>query len=96
MPDHLDIYGTAAAVEEAFIEFSEKLKTGGTADPQKWIADSKAGKGHHGQLKPIAERRQADTMPENIRIEEGSYYLMFREWTGYEESEAEHGRDAQC
>src|SRR6187399_1099291 len=27
--DHLDIYGTAAAVEQAFIDFSRKLKTDG-------------------------------------------------------------------
>ena len=29
-PDHLDIYGTAEAMEEAFIEFSGKLKSGGS------------------------------------------------------------------
>src|SRR5678810_1094948 len=28
-PDHLDIYGTAQAMEEAFIDFSEKMKPGG-------------------------------------------------------------------
>lgn len=28
-PDHLDIYGTAEEVENAFIQFSEKVKTGG-------------------------------------------------------------------
>lgn len=28
--DHLDIYGTAEAVQEAFIEFSKKIKSGGT------------------------------------------------------------------
>jgi UDP-N-acetylmuramate--alanine ligase len=27
--DHLDIYGTAEAVDEAFIDFSSKLKPGG-------------------------------------------------------------------
>jgi len=27
--DHLDIYGTAAEVQQAFIEFSGKLKPGG-------------------------------------------------------------------
>lgn len=29
-PDHLDIYGTAESVEDAFIEFSGRLKPGGT------------------------------------------------------------------
>jgi UDP-N-acetylmuramate--alanine ligase len=28
-PDHLDIYGTPEAVEEAFIQFSQKIKPGG-------------------------------------------------------------------
>ena len=28
--DHLDIYGTGEAVEEAFIAFSKKIKSGGT------------------------------------------------------------------
>src|SRR4030095_9919592 len=28
-PDHLDIYGTAGAMEQAFIAFSQKLKPGG-------------------------------------------------------------------
>ncbi len=28
-PDHLDIYGTGEAVEEAFVSFSRRLKTGG-------------------------------------------------------------------
>lgn len=29
-PDHLDIYGSAGHVEQAFIDFSKKVKTGGT------------------------------------------------------------------
>ena len=28
-PDHLDIYGTAEAMEQAFIDFSGKIKEGG-------------------------------------------------------------------
>jgi UDP-N-acetylmuramate--alanine ligase len=28
-PDHLDIYGTAEEVEDAFIQFSRKVKLGG-------------------------------------------------------------------
>jgi UDP-N-acetylmuramate--alanine ligase len=27
-PDHLDIYGTAEAMEQAFIDFSHKLRPG--------------------------------------------------------------------
>ncbi|MDO6435484.1 UDP-N-acetylmuramate--L-alanine ligase [Flavitalea sp. BT771] len=44
--DHLDIYGTAGAVEEAFIDFSGKIKQGGTLI-SKWgltrAADLKGG-----------------------------------------------------
>jgi UDP-N-acetylmuramate--alanine ligase len=28
-PDHLDIYGTTEAMEQAFIDFSKKIKPGG-------------------------------------------------------------------
>lgn len=71
-PDHLDIYGTGAAVEEAFIAFSRKIKTGGTLIHKK------------GLRIPMPERaiteltyslndRQADSYAGDIRIEEGSY-----------------------
>ena len=36
--DHLDIYGTASAVEEAFIEFSSRVKPGGLLLSRKGLA----------------------------------------------------------
>ena len=36
-PDHLDIYGTAEAFEQGFIDFSEKIKPGGLLIQQVWI-----------------------------------------------------------
>ncbi|MDP4129358.1 MAG: UDP-N-acetylmuramate--L-alanine ligase [Bacteroidota bacterium] len=70
--DHLDIYGTAAAVEEAFIDFSRKIKAGGTLiskyglpipDPEKSIRQIRYGLNDHN----------ADVYAENIRIDGGSY-----------------------
>ena len=39
--DHLDIYGTAEAMEQAFIDFSKKVKPGGIAGQQVWIEKRK-------------------------------------------------------
>ena len=39
--DHLDIYGDAASVEQAFIDFSRKIKTGGIAGETVWIKKRK-------------------------------------------------------
>ncbi len=39
-PDHLDIYGTAEEMEQAFIDFSGKDKTRWFTDQQVWIKKS--------------------------------------------------------
>ena len=43
-PDHLDIYGTAEAMEQAFIDFSGRIKQGGLLDQQVWIKERKGTK----------------------------------------------------
>jgi len=71
-PDHLDVYGTPAAVEQAFIEFSKKLRPGG-------LLLSKFGLKRNRELS--AERHltyslqneSADAYAENITIKNGSY-----------------------
>ena len=71
-PDHLDIYGTAAAVEQAFIDFSGKLKTGG-------LLLSRYGLEKGGALKPTnhktysVNRDGADIRSIHIEIKEGAY-----------------------
>jgi UDP-N-acetylmuramate--alanine ligase len=70
--DHLDIYGTAEAVQEAFIEFSGKLKPGG-------LLLSKFGLERSEEL--VAKGRQtyslqndsADNYSQSIRMRHGSY-----------------------
>jgi len=70
--DHLDIYGTAEQVEQAFIDFSAKLKPGG-------LLLSKMGLAREKELKASVHYRYsidddtADLFAGNIRIDHGSY-----------------------
>ena len=43
--DHLDIYGTAESVEQAFIDFSKKVKPGGLLVSQFGLKRGKELKG---------------------------------------------------
>ena len=71
-PDHLDIYGTAENMEQAFIDFSGKIKTGGTLI-------SKHGLKRSDDLKTVnhityaLEDEKADAHAINIRMNAGSY-----------------------
>ncbi|MEY4282105.1 MAG: hypothetical protein RLZ39_1517, partial [Bacteroidota bacterium] len=70
--DHLDIYGTAESMEEAFIAYTSKIKKGGTLI-------SKYGLKRAGDL--IADRiityslndTKADVYASDLKIENGSY-----------------------
>ena len=70
--DHLDIYGTAAEMENAFIEFSGKIKTGG-------LLLSKFGLKRGKELQATKhltyslQNESADVYAENIRMMNGSY-----------------------
>jgi len=71
-PDHLDIYGTAENMEQAFIEFAGKIKPGG-------LLLSKFGLKRNADLK--AERHltyhldnvRSDVYAADIKMENGSY-----------------------
>lgn len=70
--DHLDIYGDAATMEEAFIDFSKKIKPGGLLVYQAGLpkgdalmADRKISYTVHNGI--------ADTVAKNIRTTEGGY-----------------------
>jgi len=71
-PDHLDIYETAEAMEQAFIDFSAKVKPGG-------LLISKFGLKRGGDLKGARhmsyslQDNNADVYAENIRPGNGSY-----------------------
>ena len=70
--DHLDIYGTETAMQDAFIEFSGKVKEGG-------LLLSKFGIKRGSELKTAehktysVQNESADIYGANIRLKDGSY-----------------------
>ncbi len=71
-PDHLDIYGTAENMEQAFIDFSARIKPGGLLLSKfglKRTGDLKAGK--HLTYHP--QNENADVYATNIKMNNGSY-----------------------
>lgn len=80
-PDHLDIYGTPEAMEEAFIEFSGKVKPGG-------LLLSKYGLPRSGDLKTgnhltySLQKEKADVYAADIRRQHGSYTfdVIMKDW----------------
>ncbi len=71
-PDHLDIYGTAENMEQAFIEFAGKIKPGGLLLSKfglKRNADLKAQR----HLTYHLENVRADVYAADIKMENGSY-----------------------
>jgi UDP-N-acetylmuramate--alanine ligase len=70
--DHLDIYGTAEAMEEAFIDFSKKVKPGG-------VVIGKFGLERTNELKSESylsyslQNESADVYAANIKMKNGGY-----------------------
>jgi UDP-N-acetylmuramate--alanine ligase len=71
-PDHLDIYGTAQAMEEAFIDFSKKVKPGGLLISKFGLKRGKELKATR-HLTYSLQNESADAYAENIRMNNGSY-----------------------
>lgn len=70
--DHLDIYGTPEAMEQAFIEFSNKLKQGGLLINRfglKRGSELKAEK----HITYSLQADQADAYVTNLKMEQGGY-----------------------
>jgi UDP-N-acetylmuramate--alanine ligase len=70
--DHLDIYGTAAEMEKAFIEFSSKVKPGGLLLSKHGLKRGKELKADR-HLTYSLQNESADVYAENIKMEDGSY-----------------------
>jgi UDP-N-acetylmuramate--alanine ligase len=79
--DHLDIYGTAENVEQAFIDFSVRIKPGG-------LLLSKFGLTRDDELKADQhltyhlQNDKADVYAKNIKTDNGSYRfdVMMKDW----------------
>jgi len=65
--DHLDIYGTAAEVQEAFIEFSGKLKPGGLLLNKRGLERSAELKGDHHLEYGLEDQQQLSGHPSEGR-----------------------------
>lgn len=72
--DHLDIYGTAEAMEDAYIDFSRRVKSGGWMISKHGLKRSAALESTH-QLTYSLHDTGADIHAENIRMENGSYHF---------------------
>lgn len=72
-PDHLDIYGTAESMEEAFIQFGHRLKPGGLLVRQFGL---KRGRelGEHA-LTYSLQNDNAGAYAQNIQMNNGSYFF---------------------
>jgi UDP-N-acetylmuramate--alanine ligase len=71
-PDHLDIYGTPEAVTDAFVEFSQKLKSGGCLVSKYGMKRSAeltaAHQYHYDYQNPLA-----DVKAVNLQVVQGAY-----------------------
>ncbi|QEC42365.1 UDP-N-acetylmuramate--L-alanine ligase [Pseudobacter ginsenosidimutans] len=72
--DHLDIYGTPEAMEDAYIEFSRRVKKGGWMISKHGLKRSAALESTH-QLTYSLLDQGSDIRAENIRMENGSYHF---------------------
>jgi len=71
-PDHLDIYGTERALEDAFIEFGGKVKKGGLLLNKFGLKRGKELKADH-HLTYSLQNESADIFATNIKMQNGSY-----------------------
>lgn len=70
--DHLDIYGTAEAMEQAFIDFSKRVRPGGLLIRQFGLKRGKELKADQ-HITYSLQNESADAYAENIRMMHGSY-----------------------
>jgi len=79
--DHLDIYGTAAEVQQAFIDFSGCLKPGGVLLSKEGLEKGAELKGDHHLTYGL--ETTADFYATEIRIDQGDYLfrMMSSDWS---------------
>ncbi|WP_246129911.1 UDP-N-acetylmuramate--L-alanine ligase [Chitinophaga cymbidii] len=71
-PDHLDIYGTEAEVETAFIQYTQNIKPNGTLLAKHGLPRGPELKGDN-KLTYSLQNNAADIYAANIRMEDGGY-----------------------
>jgi len=80
--DHLDIYGTAEEVENAFIGFSRKVKPGGCLITKYGLHRAAELQAAHQYTYSYLDTH-ADVYPQNVQVQNGSYTfdIIGKEWT---------------
>ena len=73
-PDHLDIYGTAAEMESAFIQYTKNIKPGGTLLVKHGLHRQNDLKGPNTKTYSL-QNDAADVYGENIMQKDGGYYF---------------------
>ena len=73
-PDHLDIYGTAENMEQAFIDFSARIKPGGLLLSKFGLKRKDDLKGDH-HLTYHLQNEMADVHAANIKMNDGGYHF---------------------
>lgn len=80
--DHLDIYGTAEEVEKAFIQFSQKIKSGGCLVSKYGLKRNDELKADHHFTYSYDDAR-ADVHAANMQVQQGSYVfdVVAKDWS---------------
>lgn len=80
-PDHLDIYGTPQAVEDAFVQFANRVKPGGCLISKYGLSRAKDLKADNHHTYSF-DNPKADVYATNIDVENGSYRydVIAKEW----------------
>ena len=76
-PDHLDIYGTAEAMEESYIEFAKKIRNNGRLFIRKGLSQEAALTGPQTRTYSLTDP-DADICVQDLRIVDGSYTFAIR------------------
>ncbi len=81
-PDHLDIYGTPEEVENAFVQFSQKVKPGGCLITKKGLSRESALTAAHHYTYSF-ENTDSDVYASDIEVKNGSYHfdVICKDWT---------------
>ncbi|HEX3024741.1 MAG TPA: Mur ligase family protein, partial [Chitinophagaceae bacterium] len=79
--DHLDIYGTAEEVENAFIQFSQKIKSNGCLISKYGLKRKDELKADH-HFNYSYDDARADVYVTNMQVEQGSYVfdIVAKDW----------------
>lgn len=80
-PDHLDIYGTAENVEQAFIDFSARIKSGGLLLSKYGLRRGNELKGANHLTYHLNDEK-ADVYAADVKTNNGSYQfsIVTRDW----------------